>query len=203
VLLTWNARSTRAVMTELEKFEEFMKNYQDMVYSTALRLLGNETDAQDIAQTVFVKAYQSFASLAESPTAGGWLKTVATHLCLNHLTRYKARWRLFSELKSQEDDHDYVEALPAPPRPDSLDSSDQKALLETALQRLPDGQRVPLVLYHFEELSYEEIARQLKSSLSKIKTDIHRGRLALKRYLGPIRDELGPSRSPEMCPHES
>ena len=48
-------------MTELEKFEEFMKNYQDMVYSTALRLLGNETDAQDIAQTVFLKAYESFA----------------------------------------------------------------------------------------------------------------------------------------------
>jgi RNA polymerase sigma-70 factor (ECF subfamily) len=77
----------RALMTELEKFEEFMKNYQDMVYSTALRLLGNETDAQDIAQTVFLKAYESFAGLRESPTAGGWLKTVATNLCLNHLTR--------------------------------------------------------------------------------------------------------------------
>ncbi len=80
-------------MTELDKFEGFMKNYQDMVYGTAIRLLGNESDAQDVAQTVFLKAYGAFGNLAQSPTAGGWLKTVTTNLCLNHLTRYRNRWR--------------------------------------------------------------------------------------------------------------
>jgi RNA polymerase sigma-70 factor (ECF subfamily) len=177
-------------MTELEKFEEFMKNYQDMVYSTALRLLGNETDAQDIAQTVFLKAYESFASLQDSPTAGGWLKTVATNLCLNHLTRYRARWRFFSEFKSQDDDKDYAEALPAPAQSDPFAEAEQKKLLETALRRLPDYQRVPLVLYHFDDLAYEEIASRLGVSLSKIKTDIHRGRLSLKRFLEPVREEI-------------
>ena len=186
-------------MTELDKFEEFMKNYQDMVYSTALRLLGNETDAQDIAQTVFLKAYESFAGLSQSPSAGGWLKTVATNLCLNHLTRYRARWRLFSEFSSPTDDKDFAESLAAPAQPSTFDEADQKRLLEAALRRLPHGQRVPLVLYHFEDLPYDEIARRLGISLSKIKTDIHRGRLALKRYLEPVRDELSPSgRSAEI-----
>ena len=179
-------------MTELEKFEEFMKNYQDMVYSTALRLLGNETDAQDIAQTVFLKAYESFAGLRQSPTAGGWLKTVATNLCLNHLTRYRARWKLFSELSSPDDDKDFVETVPAPAQSNRFDETERKRLLDEALRRLPDCQRVPLVLYHFEDLAYDEIASRLGASLSKIKTDIHRGRLALKRYLEPVRDEIDP-----------
>jgi RNA polymerase sigma-70 factor (ECF subfamily) len=171
---------------DLDKFEEFMRNYQDMVYGTALRLLGQSSDAQDIAQTVFLKAFESFSSLVQSPTAGGWLKRVTTNLCLNQLTRYRYRWRFFSELRSHDDEPDFAETVAAPDRHEAgLDESDHRRLLETALQRLSATQRVPLVLYHFDDLSYEEIARRLGISLSKVKTDIHRGRLALQRYLRP------------------
>src|SRR5690606_25444286 len=62
-------------------------------------------------------------------------------------------------------------------------TGDRRELLEQALQKLPDSQRVPLVLYHFEDMSYEEIAAHLRISLSKLKTDIHRGREALRRKL--------------------
>ena len=65
-----------------------------------------------------------------------------------------------------------------------LDAADRRAGLERSLARLPDSQRVPLVLFHFEGLSYEDIARQLGISLSKVKTDILRGRTALARILG-------------------
>lgn len=173
-------------MTELEKFEGFMKNYQDMVYGTALRLLGNQTDAQDIAQTVFLKAYEAFGTLAQSPSAGGWLKTVTRNLCLNHLTRYRNRWRFFSELRTEEDDPDFSETIAAPDQlQEGLDAADQRQMLEVALRKLPEAQRVPLVLYHFEDLSYEEIAERLGASLSKVKTDIHRARHSLKKYLRP------------------
>ena len=170
-------------MTELEKFEGFMKNYQDMVYGTAVRLLGNETDAQDVAQTVFLKAFESFDTLSQSPTAGGWLKKVATNLCLNQLNRYRYRWRFFSELRSTDDGPDFIETVAATEEAADLDAPERHRLLERTLQRLPDAQRVPLVLYHFEEMSYEEIARRLNISLSKVKTDIHRARLALRRSL--------------------
>jgi RNA polymerase sigma-70 factor (ECF subfamily) len=173
-------------MTEVEKFEVFMMNYQDMVFSTAVRLLGNPPDAQDIAQTVFLKAHESFEALAQSPTAGGWLKTVTRNLCLNHLTRYRARWRFFSEMRDEESETDFAESVAAPERHDSeIDESDQRSLLEEALQKLPASQRVPLVLFHFEDESYEDIAQRLGVSLSKVKTDIHRGRSALKRFLRP------------------
>jgi len=163
------------------EFATFMHAYQDMVFSTAVRLTGNEVQAQDIAQEVFIKAYENFSTLRASPTVGGWLKTVATRLTLNHLSRYRRRWRFFSELRTEDDTE--VEF----PVPDTLlsdlDASQRHEIVERALRDLPEHYRVPLVLYHFEELSYEEIAGQLRISLPKVKTDIQRGRVAMAKLL--------------------
>ena len=188
-------------MTELEKFEVFMKNYQDMVYGTAMRMLGNPTDAEDIAQTVFLKAYEAFGSLAQSPSAGGWLKTVTTNLCLNHLTRYRNRWRFFSDMKTEEDAPEFADTVAAPDTLErGLAETDHRQLLEAALQKLPRAQRVPLILFHFDDLPYEAIADKLGVSLSKVKTDIHRGRLALKRYLQPKLTGDEPFDERSRCP---
>lgn len=189
-------------MTKTDQFEMFMRNYQDMVFSVAVRLLGNPADAEDISQNVFLKAYECFDSIGQSPTAGGWLKTVTTNLCLNHLSRYRARWRFFSEMQSEDSDAEFLDTVPAPDRMDQeLTEADYRQLLEQAIQKLPRDQRVPLVLFHFEDLSYEEIARRLGASLSKVKTDIHRGRLALKRHLKPgLRDDERWTTEPEPKP---
>jgi RNA polymerase sigma-70 factor (ECF subfamily) len=163
------------------EFTTFMRAYQDMVYSTAVRLTGNEAQAEDIAQEVFLKAYESFEQLRSSPTAGGWLKTVARNLTLNHLSRYRKRWRFFSELPAADSE----EGAPPidVPVPDcmlaDLTTEERSRQIEALLRRLPEHQRVPLVLFHFEELSYEEIASRLHVSLPKLKTDIRRGREAL------------------------
>ena len=69
-----------------------------MVFATAVRLLGSPAEAEDVAQTVFLRAFQRFGEIGSSPAAAGWLKTVTRNACLNHLSRYRARWRLFSEL---------------------------------------------------------------------------------------------------------
>ena len=79
-------------MSDAARFEAFVREYQDMVFATAVRLLGRESDAEDVAQTVFLRAYERFAELSRSPAAPGWLKTVTTNLCLNHLSRYRSRW---------------------------------------------------------------------------------------------------------------
>jgi RNA polymerase sigma-70 factor (ECF subfamily) len=165
------------------EFTIFMRAYQDMVFSTAARLAGDDRQAEDIAQEVFLKAYEHFEQLHANPAAGGWLRTVATNLTLNHLSRYRKRWRSFSELRPGGADED-----PSAPdfeiaQPDTLladlGAEQRSVRIEAALRKLPEQQRLALVLYHFEELSYEEIAAKLTASLSKIKTDIRRGRAAL------------------------
>ena len=169
------------------EFEAFVRRFQDMVFGTAVRLLGNPAEAEDVAQTVFLRAFQRFDVLGPSPAAAGWLKTATRHACLNHLSRYRKRWRLFSELtRPGHDTNDaaYEATLVSADSPAAaLEIDRQRQDLEQALTRLPDHQRVPLVLFHFDDLSYQAIASLLGISLGKVKTDIHRGRDALKRYL--------------------
>jgi RNA polymerase sigma-70 factor (ECF subfamily) len=159
-----------------------MRAYQDMVFSTAARLAGNDVQAEDIAQEVFLRAYEHFTQLRTSPAAGGWLKTVTTNLAINHLSRYRKRWRLFSELGATADEDSPI-AEPGVPVPDTLladlSAEQRRALIDRALRVLPEHQRLVLVLYHFEELSYEEISVKLRASLAKVKTDIRRARAAL------------------------
>jgi RNA polymerase sigma-70 factor (ECF subfamily) len=166
-------------------FTTFMRNYQDMVYTTAVRLLGNEAQAEDISQDVFLKAFEHWDNLQTSETAGGWLKTVTTNLSINHLQRYRKRWRFFSEFTRHDDDGDEQAVEFASPDNflEELGQADRRAWVERALEKLPEHQRVPLVLFHFEELPYDEIAKRLGVSLSKVKTDILRGREALAKAL--------------------
>ncbi len=179
--------TTEAGLKPATDFTTFMRNYQDMVYSTAARLTGNDAQAEDIAQEVFLKAYENYDHLATSPTAGGWLKTVATNLSLNHLSRYRNRWRFFSEFKRDDagDDRDAPEVEFAAPDTffSGVDADDRRAVVEAALSELPPHQRVPLVLYHFDDLPYDEIAKKLGVSLAKVKTDILRARAALAKIL--------------------
>jgi RNA polymerase sigma-70 factor (ECF subfamily) len=164
-----------------------------MVYGTAVRLVANAAEAEDIAQTVFLKAFERFDAIGASPAAAGWLKTVTTNLCLNHLARYRSRWRFFSELASRQADDDEQQAVDAlmvragtataPNVETDLASSADAERLEEALRRLPASQRVPIVLFHFENKSYVEIATLLGVSVAKVKTDIHRGREKLRSVL--------------------
>lgn len=166
-----------------------MRAYQDMVFSTAARLAGSDAQAEDIAQEVFIRAYQHFGDLRGSVTAGGWLKTVTTNLALNYLNRYRKRWRLFSEMRpaAAADDEDLAEIEWEVPDTllQDLGAEQRRALVDAALRGLPQHQRLPLVMYHFEDLSYQEIAIKLNVSLPKVKTDIRRARAALLVKLEP------------------
>jgi RNA polymerase sigma-70 factor, ECF subfamily len=178
-----------------EDFVPFMRAYQDMVYSTVVRLLGTDAQAEDIAQEVFLKAYENFAMLRDSATPGGWLKTVATNLSLNHLSRYRKRWSFFSELRRTDDSDGAAHSEPAfdvaipDTLFDDLAADERRSIVEHALARLPDHQRIALVLYHFEDMPYADIARRLNVSLSKVKIDILRGRAALAQALAAHRPE--------------
>lgn len=196
--------STPPELSLTAEFTTFMQAYQDMVFSTAARLTGSDAQAADLAQETFLKAYEHFDTLRTSPTPGGWLKTVVTNLTLNHLSRYRKRWRFFSELRradAEDDDPDPTapETLLGASTPDDMlqnvHAGERHEIVERALQRLPDHQRVPLVLFHFEDMPYQDIAQRLGVSLPKIKTDIMRARLALAKMLaaeGLTRESLEP-----------
>jgi RNA polymerase sigma-70 factor (ECF subfamily) len=163
-----------------------MRQYQDMVFTTSARLVRNDAQAEDIAQEVFIKAYEHFDMLSTSPSAGGWLKTVATNLSLNHLQRYRNRWRFFSEMSAEDSSGGEATQVEFA-APDTffaqMDAEEKRSIVDDAIAKLPDHQRIPLVLYHYEDVPYDEIARRLGVSLAKVKTDILRARAALAKIL--------------------
>jgi RNA polymerase sigma-70 factor (ECF subfamily) len=161
------------------EFETFVRDNQDMVFSTAMLIIGARADAEDISQNVFVMAYNHFDQLKDDPAAGGWLRTCARNLSINHYNRYQRRWRFFSSL-------DLDDGTPYEPEQPAADHSWLHQFvdeLRDALGDLPAKYRTPLVLFHYEDLSYAEIAGQLKISLTKVKTDISRGREMLRKKI--------------------
>lgn len=180
-----------AAATGADLFEAFVRQYQDMVFATAVRLLRSATEAEDVAQTAFLRAFERFAAISSSPAAAGWLKTVTTNLCLNHLSRYRGRWQFFSEMERPGDEpaaHDIPAPSSAASPATALEQAERTERLEQALAKLPDHQRVPLVLFHFEDMSYHAIASMLGVSVAKVKTDMHRGRESLKKALAVFDD---------------
>jgi RNA polymerase sigma-70 factor (ECF subfamily) len=91
----------------------------------------------------------------------------------------------FSQLQPQDEEGDAPEhEFPATASvTEEVQDEERHEFIETALRALPEHQRVPLVLFHFEEMPYEEIASKLRVSLPKVKTDIHRARQALAGIL--------------------
>jgi RNA polymerase sigma-70 factor (ECF subfamily) len=177
------------------EFTKFMRTYQNMVFSTAARLSGNDAQAEDIAQEVFLRAHRKFDELRDNPRAAGWLKTVATNLTFTHLTRYRKRWVFFSQLQGSDEGEDdpVLDFASDESVVEEVRDDERHQYVEAALADLPEHQRVPLVLFHFEEMPYEDIARRLRVSLPKIKTDIHRARQALAKILerrGVTADQL-------------
>jgi RNA polymerase sigma-70 factor (ECF subfamily) len=171
-------------MTKHAEFEQFMIAHRNMVYSTACRILRNEADALDVAQEVFLRAYRHYDRLADNPKAGGWLRRVARNLSLNQITRYRNRWTFFTDLEREEGDEDFAARVAGPEtEAQLLDEARRQELLEEALAKLPEKQRLPLTLYHFEDMGYDEIADRLGVSLGKVKTDIFRAREALRKLI--------------------
>src|SRR5580692_2754461 len=190
----FNVQRTATRPPDRTEFTMFMRDYQHMVYASARRLTASDATAQDITQDVFLKAWEHFAELRERVGAGGWLKTVTLRLSLNHLGRYRRRWRFFSELMpagatagSSDQEASEAEVEFAVETFDtvfaSLADAQRDERVRAALTRLPDAQRVPLVLFHFEDQPYQQIATHLEISVAKVKTDILRGRLALAKLL--------------------
>jgi RNA polymerase sigma-70 factor, ECF subfamily len=155
-----------------------------MVFGVAVRLLGNRHDAEDICQEVFLKAYRRFDSIRTNPARAGWLKAVTRNLCLDHLRRYRARWSFFSDMAAPE----LTETLEGCPAfgeevDTRMDTVERHARVRQALERLPESQRAPLLLFHFEEMGYAQIATRLGMMMNTVKNNIFRGRKRLRRSL--------------------
>jgi RNA polymerase sigma-70 factor (ECF subfamily) len=169
-------------------FAALVEKYKQPVMNLAWRTLRDETEAEDLAQNVFVQAWKSAGRYQATAKFSTWLFTIARNLCLNEIRR-RTRHPAESLDQTREDDGEQplfqVEDKRLAAAPDELLRGELERKVDEALAALPENQRLALALCKQEELSYEEIAEVLDCSLSATKSLIHRARETLKARLKP------------------
>jgi RNA polymerase sigma-70 factor, ECF subfamily len=157
-------------------FEELLLKYQDRIYNLCRYMLQDAEDARDAAQEVFLKAYKGLRAFKPDSSLYTWLYRIAVNTCLD----YKKKARP-GQLKDGFFLDDMASTEPSADR--LYESKEIGRAIRLALQRLPEHSRVAIVLKEIEDLSYEEIAEVLHTSLGTVKSRISRAREEMRQLL--------------------
>ena len=158
-----------------DAFDVIVERHQRSVYQLCYRFVNNHEDASDLAQDVFVRAFKGLRNFKSESSLGTWLYRVGVNTCLNRLAARRAR----------------TEPIDASPRVDTravdplanIVRDERLAVVRMAIAKLPPKQRATLMLRVYEELSHEEIARVLGSSVGAAKANFFHALGNLKRLL--------------------
>jgi RNA polymerase sigma-70 factor (ECF subfamily) len=158
-------------------WEEIVRTHSARVYRLAYRLTGDQHDAEDLTQEVFVRVFRSLSSY-QPGTFEGWLHRITTNLFLDQVRRKK-------RIRFEGLEDDAHERLPGrePSPAQAFDDRHLDADIQLALDALPPEFRVAVVLCDIEGLSYEEIAATLDIKLGTVRSRVHRGRSRLRAAL--------------------
>jgi RNA polymerase sigma factor (sigma-70 family) len=165
-------------------FKSLVTNYQDLVFNTALGIVQNSEDAEDVAQEVFIQVYRSIDQFKGDARLSTWIYRITTTKALDHIRsrKRKKRFAFITSLFGPNDElvHDPVDFQ----HPGvALDRKEQAALLFQMIAQLPENQKVAFTLHKTEELSYQEIADVMQLSVSAVESLLFRARQNLRKLL--------------------
>ena len=171
---------------ETAAFEELVERHQRLVVGTVARMLGNNSDVEDIAQQVFVRVWRSAKRYVPRAKFTTWLLKITRNLVFNELRRRSRHAQL--PLLAESDDTELPIKDERAIAPDAvLLEQELRDAVEAAIAQLPETQRMAVVLRRYDELSYEEIAEILDQSVPAVKSLLFRARtelrMRLSRYL--------------------
>lgn len=172
---------TRAAGGDRTAFQTLVERHRPMVYRVAYQFAGNHHDADDIAQDVFIKVYQSLGRFRQDAQFTSWLYRIAMNACIDHRRRQSAH-----HANREMDDPDYaLDTTPA----DAPDPEGQAAgaelgvALQQAIDTLPPRQRLVFVMRHYEGLKLHEIASALGLQDGTVKRQLHSAVHRLRKVL--------------------
>ena len=168
-------------------FEELVEKHQALVAGTVARMLGSNSDVEDIAQQVFIRVWKSARRYVPRAKFTTWLLKITRNLVFNELRRSKRRPHVPLQSEPGAEDPPLKDETNLAPDASLLESELQRTIEEAILQ-LPESQRMALVLRRYEQLSYEQIAEVLDLSIPAVKSVLFRARTELRsrlsKYLG-------------------
>jgi RNA polymerase sigma-70 factor (ECF subfamily) len=178
----------RVINGETEAFGHLVRRYQRQVVSVAYRLLGNVEDARDVSQDAFVRAYRNLSQLDDPSRFGAWLMRIASNQALNFRRSRKLRARVAPE----EEWFDGGNARdPRSGRPAVVELEDEggplteelRSAISRAMEKLPEKQRLALILFSIEGMPQKDVAEILDCSVELVKWNVFQARQKLKEML--------------------
>ena len=171
---------------DMDSFNALVLKHQDVMYRTALRILGQESLAEDATQDAFISAYQHVGHF-RGGSLKAWLIRILINKCYDEF-RYMQRTPAISLDESLTDDCESENLYTvlrdqAPSVEEYVEASEQTEYIQKCLSKLPADYRVVLVLVDIEEMSYVEVSAILKIPLGTVKSRLARGRLYIRREL--------------------
>ena len=153
--------------------------YKDWVFGIAYRMSNHQQQAEDITQEVFIRLFRKIDSFRGDSAFSSWLYRLAMNVCINHLKKENNyRERILNELSNSQNQNTSFAKGEKP-------TFDMKPYLEKAIRALPEGYRAVFVLYQIEGYGHREIARMLNISEGTSKSQLHKARLELRKFLEP------------------
>jgi len=154
-------------------FAELVTRYQQKVYTLAVRLLHDREESRDVAQEVFLRVYRGLPGFREGAGFAPWLYAIAVNVARD---RWRRRKREVGEVFGAGEGFSLEELPKDQPTPEQMwEEKEVRRTVEQAVAALPWDYRIAIVLRHFQDLSYEEIARSLELPVNTVKTRIRRG----------------------------
>jgi RNA polymerase sigma-70 factor (ECF subfamily) len=165
-------------------FRKIVESWQDLVYNTAIGIVQNAEDAEDVAQEVFIQVYESIQQFKGESKLSTWLYRITISKAMDHIRR-KNRKKRFAFVKNLFTDQN--EAVIHPPDFNHpgviLDNREKSASLMKAVAQLPENQRIAFTLHKIEGLSYQEISEVMNTTVSSVESLMHRAKSNLKKNL--------------------
>lgn len=170
-------------MGDRDSFAKFYSRYIGLVYSTAYRVLNNQSDAEDVAQDVMYMIWEKSpmydASRGKPIT---WTVTMTRNKAIDKLRSVQRRFRLQEQVMNETDASDFVQDRGPT---EDLDTAEKGKIVRSAVMKLSKEQREVVEMAYFAGLTQQEIAARLHEPLGTVKARIRRGMLRLKKMVGP------------------
>ena len=169
-------------------FEKLVERHQGLVAGTVARMLGSNSDVEDITQQVFIRVWRSAGRYVARAKFTTWLLKITRNLVFNEMRRTKRHPHLPVQIDPEAEELPLKDETTETPDATLLQAELQQAI-ESAIMQLPETQRMALVLRRYEDLSYDEIAEILELSLPAVKSLLFRARTELRERLKGYLDQ--------------
>jgi RNA polymerase sigma-70 factor (ECF subfamily) len=172
---------SRVAEGEIDAFEQLVAKYEQSVFGSIYRYIGDRDEAEDIAQDVFLKVWRYARTFSGNSKFSTWLYRIVVNQCLTYRAKRKKRPQsLYSTIEETESSSGAL---------DAVEEKKRAEIVRRAIDQLPGRQRIALILSRFESRSYKEIAEIMGVSISTVESLVFRAKRGLRSKLLPLKEK--------------